>query len=967
MRKILFFAPLLAISLQIYAQNGLLKSGKDYYLPNIVVIKLKQAPQADATGNITLPAEMNKALSPYSVSSAMQKFPGSKNSLYKGEPELNKIISLTCVSNEDPLIISKKISRIKGVEWAEPKYAREVTYDVNDPEFIANTLTQYNLYIIKAKEAWDVNRGNKSVIIGIIDTGVFWKHPDLTQNIYQNLREDADHDGHTIEFSGTGWVLDTGDLNGIDDDGNGYVDDLIGWDFGGTNGVPDNNPEEDSPIHGTLIAGVAGAVTNNGIGIASIGFNCSIMPVKGTRSDMDGRFVIFGFEGIKYAADNGAQIINCSFSGYAYSKAEQEVINYAVSKGALVVAAAGNDNIELPSYPSSYEGVLSVAASNALDKIWSATNYGANIDVIAPGQQIYSLWGTEGYRAVNGTSVASPLVAGLAGLVKSQFPNYTPLQVAEQIRITTDDIYSINADSLRYKLGSGRINAYKALTTNNAVSVRAKNVKFNDEGNQNGILQSGELVSVGMDFYNYLSPVSNFQAVISTASPYVTISNSTFSSNSIETLGLVSNSNNKFYFRISSSVPYNQRINFLITYSGSSYTDFQWISVVVNQTHDVMADNNLVLSIASSGNIGFDDYPNNMQGMGFKYLDSENLLFEGSFMYGTSATKMVDAARVDSRTQNRDFKTVTPFVKKAANLYADSEGFAVFNDDNALTNKLGIETRLLAYTYRSVPNNNYIILRTVLTNNSGSDISNLYTGWFLDFDLDESNYNNNVVSYDNVNKLIYAYDPGGNPFKYYVGAALLTDQDLGVFAIENTLTNNGMDITPTFTKQTKWNMLSGGIAKTSAGPEDISVIISGGPINIPANSFKNVSFVLASGMTLNELKASIANSRTKYLAIPNDKGLDPLEIPLEYRLSQNYPNPFISFTKILYDLPTDDYVKIRVFDILGREVAVITDGFRSAGKNYIAHFNGNQFPSGVYFYRIETSSFTDTKKMVLIK
>lgn len=380
-----------------------------------------------------------------------------------------------------------------------------------------------------------------------------------------------------------------------------------------------------------------------------------------------------------------------------------------------------------------------------------------------------------------------------------------------------------------------------------------------------------------------------------------------------------------------------------------------------------MAENNLVLSIASSGNIAYDDYPNNTQGMGLKYIDSDNLLFEGSFMYGTSASKMVDAARVDSRTQNKDFKTITPFVKKASSLYADSEGFTVFNDNNALTNKLDIETKLVTYQYKSAPYNNFIILRTVLQNKSAADISNLYAGWFLDFDLDESNYNNNIVAYDNLNKFLFAYDPGHNPFKYYVGAALLTEQNLGVFAIENLNQNNGMTITPDFSKQTKWNMISGGIAKTSAGPDDISLIISGGPINIPAYGFKNVSFVIAAGMTVEELRTSIANSRVKYATIPNDNGVDPLEVPQDYYLSQNYPNPFASYTKIVYDLPKDDYVKIRVFDILGREIALITDEFKSAGKNYLAFFNGNLFPSGVYFYRIETSSYTNTKKMVLIK
>lgn len=965
MRKFLVFAFLLIISTQINAQNRLLKSGKDYYLPNTVIIKLKQQPQADASGNVSLPGEITSALSKYNVSSAVQKFPAGKISLNKSASELTKIVALTCAAGEDPLVISKKISKIKGIEWAEPKYVREVTYDVNDPQF--NSLTQYNLFIIKAKEAWEINRGKKSIVIGIVDTGVYWGHPDLTQNIYQNLSEDADHDGHTIELSDTTWVLDPGDLNGIDDDGNGYIDDLIGWDFGGTNGVPDNNPAEDTAIHGTLIAGVAGATTNNGIGIASIGFDCSIMPVKGTRSDMDSHFIIFGFEGIKYAADNGADIINCSFSGYAYSKAEQEVINYATSKGALVVAAAGNDITDLPSYPSSYDGVLSVAASNATDNIWSDTNFGTNIDVIAPGQLIYSTWGSKGYKAVNGTSVASPLAAGLAGLVKSQFPAYTPLQIAEQIRATTDDIYGNVNESLRYKLGSGRINAYKALTTNDAISVRAKNIVFGDEGNRNGILQRGELVSIEMDFYNFLSPVSNLRATISTSNPYVTISNAQFNAGSIGTLAYVKNSSNKFYFRISSTAPYNEKVDFFITYSGNGYSDFQWISAVVNQTHDIMAENNLALTIASSGNIGFDDYPSNLQGMGLKYIDSENLLYEGSFMYGTSAAKLVDAARDSSSTKVKDFKTITPFVKRESSDYADAEGYTVFNDDNAATNKLGIETKLIAYAYRNSPFNNFIILRAVLINKSQSNISNLYAGWFLDFDLDDTDYDDDIVAYDNVNKIIYAYDQNQNPTKYYVGAALLTPQDTHVFAIDNVNINDGIELSPAFTKQSKWSIISGSKNKTSAGPADISFVISSGPVNIAANSFQNISFVIAAGSSLDELKNSIANSRIKYANIPDDRGTYVQDIPDSYHLNQNYPNPFTSFTKIVYDLPKDDYVKIRVYDILGREIAVLADGYQSAGKNITILFSGASFPSGVYFYRIETSSFTDTKKMVLIK
>jgi hypothetical protein len=195
---------------------------------------------------------------------------------------------------------------------------------------------------------------------------------------------------------------------------------------------------------------------------------------------------------------------------------------------------------------------------------------------------------------------------------------------------------------------------------------------------------------------------------------------------------------------------------------------------------------------------------------------------------------------------------------------------------------------------------------------------------------------------------------------------LLTSQNAHSFAIDNSSDNNGLSITPTFTKQTKWNMLSGNVTKNSAGPGDISFLVSGGPMDIKANSFKNVSYVIAVGLSLNDLRSSIINSRTKYSLIPDDSAAEQKEIPAEYNLSQNFPNPFLSFTKIYFDLPKEDYVKIKVFDAIGREVAILTEGIISAGKHFVL-FNGNLFPSGVYFYQIETSSFYCAKKMVLIR
>jgi len=964
MRKPLVLAVFFLLFASLSAQNKLIKGEKDYYLSNTIVIKLKEAPSAVSGGSVTLPSSVSKVLAAYKVSSAVQKFPSQGVTLYKSGQELSKIVTVTYSSGEDPLYLSKKIAKTSGIEWAEPRYARHVTYDVNDPA--SDSLTQYALYKIKAKQAWDITRGDSTIIIAIIDTGVFWDHPDLEANIYQNLNEDADNDGHTIEWDGSAWILDPGDLNGIDDDGNGYADDLIGWDFGGSDGTADGNPVEDPATHGTLVAGTASAVTNNGIGIASIGFNCSLMPVKCTRKDLGSDYIIYVAEGIKYAADNGAKIINCSFSGYGYSQAEKEAIDYAIAKGALVVAAAGNEYTDAPEYPAAYDGVMSVAATNSSDKMWSASNYGATIDVSAPGQQIYTTWLSSSYSIVSGTSLSTPLVSGLAGLVKSRFPNYTPLQIAEQIRVTTDDISGNLADSLKYRAGSGRINAYKALTTTGAISVRAVNISFNDEGNNNGIIQSGEMASIRMTFLNYLSAVSGLRVSLSTESPYISIQNSSFSAGSIASLDSVKNNYNKFYFTVNDNAPANQTVSFLLTYTANSYTDYQWISVIVNRTYGILNVNNLSLTITSAGNLGYDDFPDNSLGAGLQYLGSNNLLYEGAFMYGRSSSLLVDAAHANSTTQNKEFYTITPFTKQSSSLYADAAASAVFNDDNASSNKLGIETKLISYAYTSSSYNNFIILRAALTNKSGADINNLYAGWYLDLDLDETDYEDNIAVYDSINKFIYAYNSDISTFQYYVGAALLSNQNLGVYAIDNLSSNNGINMPVSFTKAAKWKTLSSGIGSVSAGPSDISIVVSSGPFNIKADSCENVAFVIAAGESPDDLKTIIENSRIKYSTIPDDNGTETAASPGSYYLSQNFPNPFVAFTKIRYDLPQADYVKIKIFDSIGRELAVLTNGYIEAGEHFVL-FNGNLYPSGVYIYQIETSSFRQAKKMALVK
>lgn len=332
------------------------------------------------------------------------------------------------------------------IEAAEPYRIPRLSYVPNDPY----RSSQWFLGKINAYGAWDVVRGDATAttIIGIIDTGVYWIHPDLLPNIWINAVEDLNHNK----------TLDAGDINGIDDDGNGFVDDVLGWDFG----VGDNNPQEESPTHGTHVAGCASEATNNYIGGSGIGWSAKVMAVKGANASGDLTAV---WQAAVYAADRGAHILNFSWGAPGWSSIEQTQINSFYSMGILVVAAAGNDDHWTPpyvNYPSAYTHVLAVASTTTSDTKSSFSNYGAWVDVSAPGSDIYSTWSTNTYMNNSGTSMSSPITAGLAALLKSVDNSLTPNQITDIIKNTAVPIDTLNPGYVG-QLGRGRINAGAAL------------------------------------------------------------------------------------------------------------------------------------------------------------------------------------------------------------------------------------------------------------------------------------------------------------------------------------------------------------------------------------------------------------------------------------------------------------------------------------------------------------------------
>lgn len=480
------------------------------FLKGTIVIKVKEdiGPFEKQERSIAfgIPS-LDDKVQQFAISKLEKRFkhkPIPKNS---GLPDLSRIYRIEFPESQDVHLVAMEFAKDPNIEYAE---AIPIYYPDDEPNDQMYT-SQHHLPQIMASEAWDVHKGedgNEEIIIAVNDDGVDWDHEDLFSNIWNNLGEDADGDGHTMEFDGTDWVLDPGDLNGIDDDANGFIDDLIGWDFVSNDGDP--NPHGNDS-HGTHCAGIAAASTNNETGIASISWNLSLMPTC-----IDGGLAFW--DGIIYAAENGADIISNSWGGWNYSIANQEVITYAASLGSIILASAGNDNSSLPHYPSDYMHVISVASVNPDDTKASSSHYGRAVDISAPGVSILSTVTNNSYESWNGTSMATPMVAGLFGLLKSYQPDWTNDQLIEQIIGTADNIDDLNP-GYEKALGSGRINAYYALVDENVevpqeLRLELLDFSFEDE-NGNGSVEAGETASISFSMRNYAHLVEDNNATIS--------------------------------------------------------------------------------------------------------------------------------------------------------------------------------------------------------------------------------------------------------------------------------------------------------------------------------------------------------------------------------------------------------------------------------------------------------------------
>lgn len=776
---------------------------------------------------------------------------------------LNNIFYIELNDSEDLEKALITLSKFSNVVYAEPLSKAELLFTPND----SNISNQYSLELIKAFEAWDITKGDESIVVGVSDTGAQLDHVDLVGNLYIN---EADP------------------INNIDDDANGYIDDYNGWDFADS----DNNPTADQNGHGTQVAGLSSASANNSIGMAGIGYNCKFSPLKVFRSSSG--FSSNLYESIIYAADQGFDVINLSWGSVGgYSQFEQDIINYAVlEKNMVVVAAAGNTNEALDFYPASYDNVLSVANTTEEDVKAPGATYSYNVDLTAPGFGVYSTKNGNSFVSESGSSFSSPQVAGAAALVKSVFPDLSAVQIMEQVRVSADDIYSINANAaFNGLLGKGRLNVFEAVSRDNLKSIRINEFSYaNSFGNY---AFYDDTVTVALDFINYLNPTSTAKATLSSDNPNVSFIDNVITIGSLDELtqsGLF-----ETQMIISEEAQHDERLVIRLDYLDGDYQDFQYLEFEVSPDNLNFANPKLSMNISRNGDLV---YPTD------NLSKSDGLLFNGKsigefmgIMIGNHPDSISDNVLSDffifSREQ--DFKALDK-IKFHHIGNVDQYTKSSFDDSNAGSSSLGLIVEQEVLAWNDDLNNEFVIIEYRITNNSEDLKSDLDVSFFADWDLDERLKNKS--SWDEVNKLAYSYSHSESE---YAGMAILTDQDVNVHSIDLANENgNTAEMSSAFSGELKYSFMT--TEKMNAGEQgegnNVAQVLAGVIGDLNAYESDKVTFVITGASSLEGLQENVLKAKLKYTEyVENPPILNSIEVcnDLPFSLNIDSGNDFEIF------------------------------------------------------------------------
>lgn len=934
---LLFFVSLVSISFGQDVQRFRMPHGAttDDFVKNTIILKIKpEYASSCKKSQIDLPP-LFYVFQQLDVDQLQKKFPDisppkqKTNSCGQKFADLSLIYEIKYLSSEKLETAINDIIATGMVEYAQPHYiSKMLDYVPGDP-LIAN---QYHLNTIKIFSAWDIVKGDTNIVIGISDWGVDVTHPDLIDNIKYNYLDPID---------------------GIDNDNDGYMDNYRGWDMGEN----DNNPSG-YISHGTFTAGLSSATTDNNVGISGTGFKCKFLPVKVCNAAGQGTMT---YESIVYAVEHGCSIVNCSWGSTFYSgQYGQDVIDYAtINRGALVIAACGNDNNAVPFFPASYNYVLSVAASDINDYKANFSSYGHFVDIVAPGDNVWSTGMGGIYGSSGGTSFSAPITAGCAALLKCRFPSLSGLQIGEKLKVAADIIDTIPFNLPYYDLlGSGRLNIFNALNDSTHPSVQMQHIVYKNNKNEVDANPT-DTVFISGDFINYLAPSSNnLKVTISCASPHATFIDSVFNAGVIPTLGSINNVAAPFSVIIKPTIPLNENLIFKLTFSDNDYHAVQHFYVYANKDYIDIDTNKIATTLASSGGWGYIN-GNSLQGLGFRYDNGEPMMYYGGFLIGKSGTQVCDVLINDSMGFDHDFAVTSSLNRVIPSVFSDFDVMGIFNDSQAGPSKINVQVTQRAFAWNAAPNDKFIIIEYTIKNVNAYALSGIYAGLYADWDINDASMNR--IEYDAGSKTGYCFSTGGSD---YAGISLISQGTPFHYAFDNNGDNGSIKITDGFTTNEKFVALKTNRhdAGLSGYGNDVSEMLSSGPHTIAAGDSVVIAFALMAGDHLGDIQNSAAAASQVYY----QTGISTAEGETEnVVLFQNQPNPFNDKTKISFYLNKKSAVELSYCDIPGNVTDVVFAG--SLDKGTHSFVLNKALKPGIYVYTLSCEGICLKKKMCVIK
>ena len=916
-------------------------------------------------------SSFDKAGIPFNIQSVRQAFPtieaaAAKRELSGAALELRRMYVVEYSGPADAWKVANALMRSREVEKAEPYFTYQLAgapaigslpvngtakqAEPNDARYSQ----QVHLDRLEMEGAWDVVRGSDGdVVIAVVDGGTDWKHPDLMDNVWSNPGETPG--------------------NGVDDDNNGFVDDVHGWDFQSDSGDPtgaSNTPS--SASHGTAVAGVAAAVTNNSIGIAGTSWNAKFMAINTACSpEIGDGSLCFGIEGTVYAAENGADVITASYGSPNPSFASQAAMRFAVERGAVVVAAAGNepeDVDRVPHYPASYPETLSVGGTQKDSDRWANQAYGRSVDVVAASLSVDVTTPGSSYDEQHGTSFAVPLIAGIVSLVQTQRPEFGPFEVMEQVKQTADNIDDAQPLSHRGKMGRGRANARRAVTEEAAPGIRLADIELVDsDGNLD--LEPGESFVINASFINFGGASEELMigfAVGNRGRQFVSVTSPMRAAGAVPRLGSFAAT---FELEVSDPAPFNYLAELYVTVKDGEFeATSDLIRVPVNiRGLRTMTSSKLVASITDEGNIGFVDNAGDPGfGRGFQIIDKEGfltgVLYEGGLMIGTSAMSLVDCVRSDvlsdiGTSQNTHFEPVaeTSITKEVEHSLATQVVTAQMLDSGADT-PLGVHILQEGYLDSTEGNEEFLVLQYTVTNtNEDKSLNGMWLGLFLDWDIGAPF--SNKGTFDSESQVGMVFD--GEDAVGGVGVKVLTNNaGFSHEVFDGAITYPSHQESPGYTADEKWGSMSGGIGTTDVAGVDVAQVIGAGPFNLKPQQSAVAAFALIAGRDEREIINNAASAQRFWDNQLNVNRVSSEAGPptTDFQFSSIYPNPGNDRYSLSFTLPEASDVDLVIYNALSQEVRALVREPRSAGKHVVVwdgtYESGAKVASGVYFARL---------------